>query len=72
MCFWLASREVPAELAAARCWRWGLIGASHRWVVRRALFRPMRCKFRWASAVQWLVPLSVKTSEAYCSKHSFD
>ncbi|GFH09196.1 hypothetical protein HaLaN_04297 [Haematococcus lacustris] len=24
----LASREVPGELAAARCWRWGWIGAS--------------------------------------------
>ncbi|KAJ9524049.1 hypothetical protein QJQ45_022461 [Haematococcus lacustris] len=24
----LATRDVPAELAAARCWRWGLIGAT--------------------------------------------
>ncbi|GFH10567.1 hypothetical protein HaLaN_05901, partial [Haematococcus lacustris] len=30
-----ASYEVPAELAAARCWRLGLIGASHCWVSQR-------------------------------------
>ncbi|GFH26124.1 hypothetical protein HaLaN_24222, partial [Haematococcus lacustris] len=57
----LASREVPAELAAARCWRWGCIGASHRSVSRRALFRPLSCftwplvSFNWASwsAISW-------------------